>query len=124
MNVQKVIDQLKKQYPGKQIFVEETPDFLEIICEVEPSCQHPEYSRAVAVIDKNQPHFHRQTTETYKNLKGKPTLFVDDKKHRLKVGEELVIRPGQIHWVEGEEVWIECFSQPGWTIEDHLKTKK
>ena len=124
MNVRKVINQLKRTYPGKKIIKEESPGFLEIICEAEPCSEHPEYSRAIAVIDKNQPHFHRRTTETYRTLKGTPVLFVDGKKHRLKEGEELVVRPSQVHWLEGEEVWVECFSQPGWTIEDHLSFEK
>lgn len=120
MNVSRIIEHLENKYPGKSIFKNNENAPTEIICEIEPATEHPSYSRAVAVIDKSTPHFHKETTETYKVTKGKLILFVNGERHVLKVGEELVIRPNLLHWAEGNEVWVECYSEPGWTSKDHI----
>ncbi len=120
MNSKKVIEELNKKYPGKKIIKNDNDNPTEILCEVEPSSEHPKHSLAVAIIDKSAPHSHKKSKETYKVTKGKLTLHVDNKKHELNEGDELVIEPGQLHWAEGKETWIECYSEPGWTFEDHL----
>ncbi|MBU2592638.1 cupin domain-containing protein [Patescibacteria group bacterium] len=120
MDSKKVIDELKRKYPGKKIIKNGEDNPSEILCEVDPSTNHPEYSLAVAVIDKSLPHSHKKTTETYKVTKGKLALFIDNKRHELKEGEELIIKPGWVHWAKGNEIWVECYSEPGWTFEDHI----
>ena len=57
-----------------------------MICEVEPTSDHADYSVAIAVIDQSHPHAHRVSTEEYevmedhiivagvKTLKFKPNL--------------------------------------------------
>ena len=64
MDSKKVIDELKRKYPGKKIIKNGEDNPSEILCEVDPSTNHPEYSLAVAVIDKSLPHSHKKTTET------------------------------------------------------------
>jgi len=120
MNAKKVVEELEKKYPDKKIIKNDDDNPTEILCEVDPSTNHPEHGLAVAVIDKSQPHTHKKSKETYKVTKGKLALFVDGKKHELGEGEKLVIEPGQIHWAKGDETWIECYSEPGWTFKDHI----
>jgi len=120
MNVEKVISKLKKEYPGKAIFKNYEENTTEILCEIDPSSEHPEHSNTVAIIDKSIPHIHYKTRETYKVTKGKLTLQVGKEVIELKEGESCVIRPGNAHWAEGNETWIECYSEPGWALEDHI----
>jgi quercetin dioxygenase-like cupin family protein len=123
MNSQKVVRELGKKYPGKVVFPNNEKNPTEILCEVEPASDHPRYSLAVSVIDKSLPHFHKKTTETYKVVKGKLLLFIDDQPHRLNTGDKFTIEPNHKHWAEGEETWVECYSEPGWTPEDHFLVK-
>ncbi len=120
MNTKLVVGELREKYPQAEIVKNDEHHPTEIICEVKPATDHPEYSLAVAVIDKSAPHVHQQSQETYKVIKGKLTLIIDDQKHELKVGEEIVIEPGQVHWAAGDETWVKCYSQPGWKLADHI----
>lgn len=123
MNVIKIKQELHEKYPDKNIIAlpEENP--TEIICEVEPTIQHPEYNVAVAIIDRSEPHFHRVATETYTVTRGEIDLIVDGKIHHLSEGDSYVIKPGSVHSVVGNETWIECKAEPGWTPEDHILVK-
>lgn len=120
MNKQKIISQLENKYPGKSIYSIPDESPTEMLCEVDPSSDHPEYSNAVAIIDKSKPHIHQKTTETYKVIKGKLTLHIGDQSKELNIGDTHTIEPGNIHWAEGNETWVECYSKPGWTLEDHI----
>ena len=64
MNINKIIAELKKKYPGKEIIFNPSTTLgtspTEIIVEIEPSKDHPEYGTALAVVGKSQSHFHRQ----------------------------------------------------------------
>jgi len=120
MNIKKVIEELNKKYPGKKIIKNNENNPTEILCEVDPSTSHPEYSLAVAVIDKSQQHVHKNSTEKYKVIKGKLILYIDGKRHDLYEGEKVTVNPNQTHFAEGNETWIECYSEPGWTFEDHI----
>lgn len=124
MNVSKVVSELNHKYPGKSIFKNNEENTTEILCEIDPASEHPDYSNAVAVIDKSIPHIHYKTTETYKIMKGTLTLQVGKETIDLKEGESYVIMPNNPHWAEGDETWIECYSEPGWTIEDHISAKE
>lgn len=125
MDVNKIKQQLSEQYPNKGIFENEIEDVVtEILCEVEPSSEHPEYSLAIAVIDRSLPHHHKVTVETYKVLKGKLTLHVEDDKVELHEGQEYTIPINKVHWAEGDETWVEVSSKPGWTFEDHILRDK
>lgn len=123
MKVKEIINKLKEKYPGKKIIKNKEEKPTEIICEVEPASQHPQYSLAVAVVDKIAPHVHHRSTETYRIIRGELQLFIDSKKHQLKKGEQITIQPNQVHWGEGREVWLECYSKPGWTPKDHILRK-
>jgi mannose-6-phosphate isomerase-like protein (cupin superfamily) len=123
MNSIDVVKKLNKKYPGKKIIKNDEDNPTEILCEAEPTTDHSEYSLAIAVIDKCVPHIHEKSIETYKVIKGKLTLYIDGKKYELDEDEEKVIKPGQTHWAHGNETWVECYSEPGWTFEDHIISK-
>ena len=120
MNTQAVTTKLRMRYPGKTIIKNNEKDPTEILCEVEPTSKHPDHSLAVSVIDKSLPHVHEKSTEIYKVVRGKLELNVDGKIIKLIEGEKHTISPGQTHWAEGNETWVECSSKPGWTPEDHV----
>lgn len=122
MNVSKVLKQLSIKYPKKKIIknINQSGVVCEILCEIEPASSHPEYSLAIAVIDHSPLHIHKNTTEKYKILKGSLRIFKGFKEYNLRSGNEIVIEPGEIHSSIGRETWIEAYSEPGWTIKDHI----
>ncbi len=123
MNVAKIIKELKDKYPGKFILLNTPENVREIVCEIEPTSAHRDYSTAVAVIDRSKPHYHQHITEDYKVLKGTLVLHIGKKVFTLHAGESTVIKPGNIHFAEGDETWIITTAHPGWTKEDHLYPK-
>jgi hypothetical protein len=120
MNIQKVINQLKKQYPGKKIIKNNPKKPTEIICEIDPTTNHPDYSVAIAVIDKSTSHYHKFLTEEYEILKGKLILVKEGKKYVLKESEKHTIKPGTLHFAVGKETWVRVTAKPGWTKKDHI----
>jgi len=67
MNVQRIVKELEKKYPGKNIVLNTPAATTEIICETLPG---DDYSEAIAVVDSIRPHYHKELTETYEILKG------------------------------------------------------
>lgn len=121
MNVIKIRQEFEQNYPGKFIVENKIEEVVtEIVCETEPTSEHPEYSKAIAVIDKSRLHYHKKLTETYKILKGTLILHINDSVVELKEGDVYAIQPNTIHWAEGNETWLEVSSTPGWTIDDHI----
>lgn len=120
MNKQKILKELKEKYPEANIVLNNKQNPTEIICEIDPTSQHPDYSIAIAVINRSISHFHKITTEEYEVIKGKLTLTIDGKEHALNKGDKFVIKPNMIHSAEGNETWVKVTSKPGWTIEDHF----
>ncbi|MDX1765318.1 MAG: cupin domain-containing protein [Candidatus Saccharimonadales bacterium] len=120
MNIDEVVEEIKSQYPGSNIVIQDEDGYLEIIVEVEPTADHPEYSRAVIVAGKSRPHFHKRSTEIYRVLRGKMKVAVDGRIHELVAGDEITIKPGQVHSLAAERVWFEAISRPGWTKDDHF----
>ncbi|MBI3619598.1 GNAT family N-acetyltransferase [Candidatus Roizmanbacteria bacterium] len=122
MNVLKIVNGLKKDYPGKNIIRNGKP-VTEIICEIDPTGRHPDFSRAIAVVDKIAPHYHLKTADIYKILKGTLILYKNGKKNTVKKGKAITIKPGTIHWAKGKQTRLEVISSPGWTVEDHILIK-
>jgi quercetin dioxygenase-like cupin family protein len=120
MNTEKVIEELSRKYPGKKIMKNEEENPTEIICEIEPTAEHPEESIAVAVIDKSKPHYHRKTREIYEVIRGNLTVNKNGQDFHLGEGERLIIVPGEVHFATGNETWVKAYSAPGWTLEDHI----
>lgn len=124
MNKEAIIRQLNHKYPGKKIIYNHPDDPTEIICEIEPTQDHPGYSKAIAVIQQSLPHYHRYLTETYTVIEGLLVLHIDGQVIKLKKGDQYTITPNQIHYAKGKSAWIECYSKPGWYIEDHIIIEK
>lgn len=126
MNTKRVVAILRKKYPGKNIVLNKNKQgkITEILCEIEPTTEHPEYSVAIAVVDKIQPHYHKATTEVYEVFKGKLKVFKDNNEFVLEAREKVTINPGEVHWAEGDETWFKATSSPGWKLEDHLLVKQ
>lgn len=120
MNVYSVINQLQKKYPGKNIVFNDEDNVTEIICEIEPTSEHPDYNVAIAVIDASKAHYHKKSKETYKVLKGKLMIYLDGKEFMLTPGESIEIKPKVKHYATGNETWLKVYSNPGWTIDDHF----
>ena len=123
MNASIIIAILKTKHPGCTIIKNDEQNPTEIICEIEPSTDHPEYSTAIAVIDRSLPHYHNRSTETYEVIDGELVVTVDGKEYTLKKGETFVIKPKSIHSAKGNETVVKVISKPGWTFEDHIIVK-
>jgi mannose-6-phosphate isomerase-like protein (cupin superfamily) len=110
--VSRVEEELLRQYPGAHVKV--TPDRAEIVAEIGPG-------RAVAVIERSLPHFHRKMTEIYRGLKGMLYVACGGRGYVLEPGDTLTVEPGNIHFARSvkEPAWIEVLSNPDWTPEDH-----
>lgn len=107
-------------YPGVKISRLPEINPTEIICEVEPSSNHAEYSTAIAAIAKSRPHFHKASTETYTVLKGELKMNINDKTIVMKSGDTCTVNPYEVHWAEGDFTIVRVTSKPGWTPEDHI----
>lgn len=127
MDIPKITQQLKDQYPNKNIVITNPHKPTEIICDIKPTSEHIEFSEAIAVVDEIRPHYHKMLTETYEILQGELTLHLEDETQQtvvrvLKTGEKATIDPNVIHWGFGNETWIRVSSKPGWTPQDHILT--
>jgi quercetin dioxygenase-like cupin family protein len=120
LNTKKIIATFTNMYPGRVIVKNPERNPTEILCEVEPTSKHPDYSVAIAVINKSQPHSHKIVPEIYTVIRGKLTLHVNEESIELNRGESHTVEPGSVHWAEGDETWIECLARPGWTPDDHF----
>ena len=92
----------------------------EIVCEFDPGEQHPEWSLALAVIDRSAAHYHNRMTEVYQVIKGILTLYVDSEEFTLYEGQQFTVTPGRIHWATGDATWVEVYCTPSYTSEDHI----
>jgi mannose-6-phosphate isomerase-like protein (cupin superfamily) len=116
----RIINQLKKKYPGAEAFDLDGRG-KHFVCEVEPTKDHSEYDRAIEVIISSKPHKHLKMTQHYTVLSGILKLRVGGEIVNLKARDEYTIKPGNIHWATSEdECWLEIYSKPGWTKEDHI----
>jgi len=117
---EQILDQLKSKYPGKSSYDLDGRG-LHFVCEVEPVTEHPEFDRAVEVIFQSKPHKHLEMTQYYKVLSGDLLLHLGNQEIVHNAGDKFVIDTGKVHWVESKEgCWIEIYSTPGWTKEDHI----
>ncbi len=115
MDVQKVVDELKRQYPGKNIVMNDPINPTEIICEVEPGSWDPERSVSVVVFDGNIKHPHSFQKETYEVIKGVLEMSKEGKTIFLSEGEKLTIDQDEFHIAKGNDTWVKVTSEPAWT---------
>jgi mannose-6-phosphate isomerase-like protein (cupin superfamily) len=119
MNVEAVVEELKKIYPGKKIIENKNREgkITEIICEIEPG---KDKSIAIAVVDKSVPHYHKTITEKYEIIRGQLIVNKAGKDYFLQNGDEMTIHPGEVHSAQGQGAWVRVTSTPGWSILDHI----
>lgn len=121
MNPKDMTQKLRKLYPNSKIIENKIDNITkEIVCELGIS-NETNTSTAIVIIEESNPHYHKKTTETYKILEGELRLFVGFDKYILKRGEEIEIKPGQIHYAQGDATWVEVISTPAWDIDDYLE---
>lgn len=120
MDVKKIVDELKKKYPGKNIIINTPENPTEIVCEVKPGSENPDRSVAVAVIDKSISHMHRRAKEVYEVIKGELEFNKGGRTYILHEGMKIEIVPGERHTAKGHETWVKVTSTPGWTPDDHI----
>ena len=120
MNAQKVVNELKKKYPGKNIIINDPDNPTEIICEIEPSSLDPQRSVSIAVLDGKIKHFHRLAKVTYEVLKGILETSKGGKSFFLSEGQKIRLEPEEFHLASGKETWVKVTSEPAWTGEDSV----
>jgi len=120
MDAERIVKELVKKYPGKNIVKNPDNDPTEIVCEVAPAETPDGEGVAVAVIDRSEPHYHKKIKETYKITKGKLTVYRNGHPYRLCEGDKISILPGEVHCAVGDETWVEVLAKPGWNINDHF----
>lgn len=123
MTTQEIIKYFKKTYPNKNILALPEDSPTEIICEVDPTTDHPTYNVAIAAIKQSEPHYHKQSIEIYEVLEGELELTVDGKIVKLSKGDMYIINPPLVHSVKGNFALVKVTSKPGWVTEDHLLKK-
>lgn len=117
---ERILNQLKAKYPKAKAFDLDGRG-MHFVCEVEPTGEHPEYDRAVEVIIFSKPHKHLRMTQNYTILSGTLEFHVGEKKVTLHSGDKYTIHPNNVHWARSDdECWVEIYSKPGWTKEDHI----
>lgn len=125
MTEQEVMAYFAKNYPGKNLVRLPQQNPTEIICEVEPSADHPEWNLAIAAILQSEPHYHDHAVEVYEVLRGELELTVDDDTVHLSKGDTFTVFPPQVHFAKGDFTLVKVRSEPGWTADDHvLKGKR
>ncbi len=119
MDAKQVVARLKKDYPGKRIIRLCEGRSQEIICEIQPTSEHPAYSVAIAVVDRSLLHFHLESQELYEVMQGTLRLYCNQKMVLLHPGDTHLVEPGVHHFATGRETWVRVTSSPGWKQEDH-----
>lgn len=116
----RILSQLREKYPGKSAYDLDGRG-LHFVCEIEPVSEHPAYDRAVEVIISSKPHKHLKMIQYYTILKGTLKLYYKNVVITLSAGDKYIIEPGNAHWATSDdECWLEIYSKPGWTKEDHI----
>ena len=115
MNVQKIIEELKKQYPEKEIIFNDDENPTEIYCLIEPAEWNPEINETIVVFDGKIKHPHGYRKQTYEILKGVLELTKEGKSHFLTEGQKLKEGIDDFHMAVGHDAWVKVTSEPAWS---------
>ena len=116
----RILSLLKEKYPKSPSYDLDGRG-LHFVCEVEPVDEHPEYDRAIEVILSSKPHKHLKMTQNYTIISGTLNLHIGDEIIHLTAGDKYTVSPGNVHFASSDdECWLEIYSEPGWTKEDHI----
>jgi mannose-6-phosphate isomerase-like protein (cupin superfamily) len=117
---ERILAQLRAKYPKAKSYDMDGRG-MHFVCEVEPVSEHPGYDRAVEVIIQSKPHKHLKMTQYYTVISGNLELYVGEETINLGPGDKYTVLPSNPHWAKSDnECWVEIYSEPGWTKEDHL----
>jgi len=116
MDIKKITLQLKEAYSTAEIVLEphENPKAVHAVTKAQDGSS----SVTVSVVDEIPAHHHKRTAEIYFVMKGSLTLFVNGETFILKEGDYHIVPPGETHWAQGNETWLEVYAEPGLVIED------
>jgi hypothetical protein len=114
MDVKKIVGELKKQYPGKNIIINDPDNPTEIICEVEPAEWNPDKNSVVVVFDGKIKHPHSYRKQTYEVLRGILELTKEGRSYFLTEGQKLTEGLDDFHLAKGNETWVKVTSEPAW----------
>lgn len=115
-----ILLKLKQKYPNAKSYDLDGRG-QHFVSEIDPVTDHLEFDRAIEVIFSSKPHKHIKMTQYYTIISGELELHLDDNVIHLKSGDKYTILPGIIHWAKSSKgAWVEIFSEPGWTAEDHI----
>lgn len=118
---ERILKELKDRYPDRKSYDLDGRG-MHFVCEVEPVEEHPDYDKAVEVIIESIPHKHLKMTQYYTILSGNLEFHDGNEVLVLHTGDKHTVSPGNIHWAKSEnECWLEIYSTPGWTKEDHIR---
>jgi len=116
----RILKALKAKYPQAKAY-DLYGNGNHFVSEIEPVTEHPEYDRAIEVIISSKPHKHIKMTQYYTVISGDLELHIGNTVIQLHPGDKYVIKPGNVHWAKSKnEAWVELYSEPGWTKEDHI----
>jgi GrpB-like predicted nucleotidyltransferase (UPF0157 family) len=118
MDVERIARQLRDAFPHGTLLRPTDANANELIYELEPGAEHPEYSKAVAVIERIPGHFSRRSTLRFTVLRGTLKLFPHGELRVLNVGDTCEIEPYVFFWAEADEACVEVFGTPAWTVQD------
>lgn len=105
--------ELLNEYPGCNVVL--SADKCEMVAEISDGL-------AVAVVERSVPHFHQETKEVYRVLRGILYVACAGRGRVLRQGDSMVIEPGESHFSQctREPAWIEVQSEPPWSSRDHF----
>lgn len=117
---ERILKQLRTKYPNAKSY-DLDGSGAHFVCEIEPVSEHPEYDRAIEVIIHSNPHKHQKMTQVYTVISGTLELHCDTDTIVLQSGDTHTVLPDCIHWAKSDnECWVDIYSTPGWTKEDHI----
>lgn len=120
MDIDKIVSELKRQYPGRNIIVNDPENPTEIICEVEPASWDPERSVSIVVFNGKIKHPHSFRKEKYEVIKGILEMTKEGKTFYLSEGQKIEIRMDEFHMAKGRDTWVKVTSEPAWAPEAYV----
>lgn len=122
MTLQEALNYFERRHPGASLIEIPEHSTSEVMCMIDPTEQHPNYSMAISAVSASQPHKHARSTVEYEVVEGAVLVDIEGRITTLYPREKITIQPGQVHSVSGIEDYslIKIVCQPGWQRDDHI----
>lgn len=115
MNVKKVRQELRKQYPTATEILDPSDKPTAVYMRMPIGNVA---SVMNGVVDEIPVHYHKRSAEIYYVVEGTLTLFVNGDTYTLGQGDYHIIQPGETHWGQGRETIVEIYSEPALSPSD------